>query len=90
MCGSSGYACGAAVSDNPMNTKIARLSSFNSSGLNVPTSVPSRFRSTAVSLSTINLHGARRPVRVLDGIGSLKVGADVGSVVKGRTTTESF
>src|SRR5262245_9089324 len=89
-CGLSRYACGASVSDNPRNTKIARLSPFSSSEFNVPTSLPSRFRGTAVSLSTINLHGARRPVRVLDGIGSLKVGADVGSVVKGHTTTESF
>jgi hypothetical protein len=41
-------------------------------------------------LSTISLHGARSPVRVLDGIGSLNVGAGVGSVVKGQTTIESF
>jgi hypothetical protein len=33
---------------------------------------------------------ARSPVRVSAGIGSLKVGADVGSVVKGHTTIESF
>jgi hypothetical protein len=86
----SGYGWGGSVSDNPKNTKIARLSPFSSSGFNFPTSIPSRFRGTAVSLSTISLHGARNPVRVLDGIGSLRVGADVGSVVKGHTTIESF
>ena len=69
---------GASVSDSPRNTKTARLSAFSSSALNVPTTVPSRFRGTAVSLSTISRHGVRSPVRVLDGIGSLKIGADVG------------
>lgn len=69
---------------------MERLSPFNSSGLNTPICIPNRFLGTAVSLSTINLHGARNPVRVLAGIGSLKIGADVGSVVKGQTTIESF
>lgn len=85
-----GYASGASVSESPKKTKIARLSAFNSSGLNVPTRVPSRRRGTAVTLSTIALHGARSPVLALHGTVSRKIGADVGSVVKGHTTTESF
>ena len=85
-----GYACEASVSDYPRKTKIARLSPSSSSGFNFPIRVPSRCRGTAVSLSTITLHGARSPVRVFAGIGSLKVGAGVGSVVKGHTTIESF
>ena|SRR6516165_3159530 len=88
--GLSGYACEASVSDYPRKTKIARLSPSSSSGFNFPIRVPSRCRGTAVSLSTITLHGARSPVRVFAGIGSLKVGAGVGSVVKGHTTIESF
>lgn len=43
-----------------------------------------------MTLSTIRRQGDRSPVRLFDGIGSLKIGADVGSVVMGQTMIESF
>ncbi len=87
---SRSYSPGAVVSDKPRKTKTAPLSAFSSSPLNLPTRCPSRFRGTAVSLSTISRQGDRSPVRAFDGTGSLKIGADVGSVVRGQTTIESF
>ena len=69
---------------------MARLSAFTSSEASEPTSLPSRFLGTAVNLSTIIQHGAPNPLRAWGSTESLKIGAGVGSVVKGHTTIESF
>ena len=69
---------------------MARLSAFTSSEANEPTGLPRRLLGTAVNLSTIIRHGARSPLSALGWMDSLKIGAGVGSVVKGHTTIESF
>ena len=69
---------------------MARLSAFTSSEASEPTNLPRRFLGTAVNLSTIIRHGVRRPLWALGWTDSLKIGACVGSVVKGQTTIESF
>jgi hypothetical protein len=69
---------------------MARLSAFTSSEASEPTSLPRRLLGTAVNLSTIIRHGARSPLPALGWTESLKIGACVGSVVKGHTTIESF
>ena len=69
---------------------MARLSAFTSSEASEPTNLPRRVLGTAVNLSTIIRHGARSPLRALGWTESLKIGAGVGSVVKGHTTIESF
>jgi hypothetical protein len=69
---------------------MARLSAFTSSEASEPTSLPRRLLGTAVNLSTIIRHGARSPLWALGWTESLKIGAYVGSVVKGHTTIASF
>ena len=69
---------------------MARLRAFTSSEASEPTILPRRFLGTAVNLSTIIRHGARNPLWAVDWTDSLKIGASVGSVVKGHTTIESF
>ena len=68
---------------------MARLSAFTSSEASEPTGLPKRLLGTAVNLSTIIRQGARSPLRALGWTESLKIGACVGSVVKGHTTIES-
>jgi len=69
---------------------MARLSAFTSSEASEPTSLPRRLLGTAVNLSTIIRHGARSPLWTPGWTESLKIGACVGSVVKGHTTIESL
>ena len=64
------------------------MSAFTSSEASEPTSLPRRLLGTAVNLSTIIRHGARSPLSALGWTESLKIGAGVGSVVKGHTTIE--
>ena len=68
---------------------MARLSVLTSSEASDPTSLPRRILGTAVNLSTIIRHGARSPLWALGLMESRKIGAGVGSVVKGHTTIES-
>ncbi|HET9605905.1 MAG TPA: hypothetical protein VFO87_02570 [Nitrospira sp.] len=89
-CSVRGYPFSASVPERPRKTKMARLSALLSSEVSDPTSLPSRLLGTAVNLSTFIRHGERRPLWVLGWMGSLKIGAGVGSVVKGHTTIESL
>jgi hypothetical protein len=66
------------------------LTARSSCDVSDPTSRPKRFLGTAVTLSTITRHVVRNPLLALGWTGSLKIGAGVGSVVKGHTTIESF
>ena len=70
-------------SARPRKTKMARFSAFISKEASDPTSLPRRLLSTSVNLSTIIRHGARSPLWALGCTESLKIGACVGSVVKG-------
>jgi hypothetical protein len=69
---------------------MARLSALISSAVSDPMGRPKRLLGIAVSLSTMIRHGARNPLLELDWTSSLKIGAGVGSVVKGHTTIESL
>src|SRR5258708_10208766 len=69
---------------------MPRLSALTSSAASDPSSLPRRLLGTAVTLSTIIRHGTRSPLCVLGWMGTLKIGARVGSVVNGQTTIESL
>jgi hypothetical protein len=66
-----------------------RFSALISSDERAPIRWLSRFRGTATSLSTIIRHDARSPLVAFGSTGSLKIGAEVGSVVSGQTMMES-
>jgi serine/threonine protein kinase len=80
----------AVLAPRPRNAATVRLSRSIPVSSSVPTDWRSRVLGTADNLSTMRAHETSSPFSGVGAIGILKVGASVGSVVRGQTITESL